>query len=444
MDLFRWHIGDLGGGAEEDVLFELEAQVLERGRLRRTAHENAVVAERAVVVEGRVGLGDDVLLLFVGGQVDDLVGDLALGHDAVGRFDETEQVHLPVGGQCTDEPDVRALGGLDRAHAAIVREVDVADLEACSLARQAARAERREATTVGEAGERVDLVHELRELAGAEELLDRGDHRPDVDECHRRDRLDVLGGHALADDAFHAGEADADLVLDELADRADAPVGEVVLVVEAVAGLAHGEAQQVGAGGQHLGAGEDGLVGIGYLEFEPEQLLAALDLGAEFAVQLVAADPGQVVAARLEEGVAQVGACGFDGRRFAGTHALVDLQQCHILRRLAVAGLEFLFPTFGKAFLLPLAIEEVEVVDELLEESGLVDLVVAEGTQQGEYGEAALPGDLGAGGDVLAGLLLDVELDPLAAVRMDGAGDELVLGHVAEAEALSGLEDHAG
>ena len=84
------------------------------------------------------------------------------------------------------------------------------------------------------------------------------------------------------------------------------------------------------------------------------------------------------------------------------------------------------------------------MVDELLEESGLVDLVVAEGTQQGENGEAALPGDLGAGGDVLAGLLLDVELDPLAAVRMDGAGDELVLGHVAEAEALSGLEDHAG
>jgi hypothetical protein len=33
----------------------------------------------------------------------------------------------------------------------------------------------------------------------------------------------------------------------------------------------------------------------------------------------------------------------------------------------------------------------------------------------------------GAGGDVLAGLLLDVELDPLAAVGVDGAGDELVL-----------------
>ena len=74
-----------------------------------------------------------------------------------------------------------------------------------------------------------------RELAGAEELLDRGDDRPDVDERLRRDRLDVLGRHALLDDALHAGQADAHLVLDQLADRADAAVGEVVLIVEAVA-----------------------------------------------------------------------------------------------------------------------------------------------------------------------------------------------------------------
>ena len=117
-------------------------------------------------------------------------------------------------------------------------EVDVADLEAGALTRQAARAERRQAAAVGEARQRVHLVHELRQLAGAEELLDGRDDGPDVDERLRRDGLDVLGGHALADDPLHAGQADADLVLDQLADRADAAVGEVVLVVEAVARLA--------------------------------------------------------------------------------------------------------------------------------------------------------------------------------------------------------------
>ena len=71
-------------------------------------------------------------------------------------------------------------------------------------------------------------------------------------------------------------------------------------------------------------------------------------------------------------------------------------------------------------------------------------LVVAEGAQQGEDAEAALAGDAGAGGDVLAGLLLDVELHPLTAVGVDRALDQLVLGQVAEAEALAGLEDDAG
>ena len=68
----------------------------------------------------------------------------------------------------------------------------------------------------------------------------------------RRDGLDVLGGHALAHDALHAAEADAHLVLDQLADAADAAVGEVVLVVEAVARLLLDEVEHVADGGEHL------------------------------------------------------------------------------------------------------------------------------------------------------------------------------------------------
>ena len=70
-----------------------------------------------------------------------------------------------------------------------------------------------------------------------------------------RDGLDVLGGHALADDALHAGQADAHLVLDQLADRADAAVGEVVLVVEAVARLLLDEVEHVADGGERPRSG---------------------------------------------------------------------------------------------------------------------------------------------------------------------------------------------
>ena len=57
---------------------------------------------------------------------------------------------------------------------------------------------------MGEARERVVLIHELRELRGSEELLDRRGHGADVDERERRNRLDVLGRHTLAHNALHA------------------------------------------------------------------------------------------------------------------------------------------------------------------------------------------------------------------------------------------------
>ena len=378
-----------------------------------------------------VRLGDDVLLFLVGGEVHDLLGDLAVLDDAVRRLDEAELVDPGERGQGADQADVRAFRRLDRAHAAVVAEVDVADLEAGALTRQTTRTERREATPVGEARQRVHLVHELRQLAGAEELFDGGDDRPDVDQRLGRDGLDVLGRHALAHDALHAREADAHLVLDELAHRTDAAVGEVVLVVEAVARLLHHQVEHVGAGREDLGRREHGLVGLGPLDGDAEELLELVELGAELAVELVATDPREVVATGLEERVAEVGAGGLDRRRLARTGSLVDLEQ-----RLVLGRRELLV-------LLPLTFEEVEVGHEPIEEAGVVLLVVAEGPEEREHRQATLAGDAAAGGDVLARLLLEVDLEPLAAVRVDGAGDELVLGQVTQTEALTWLEDDA-
>ena len=80
-------------------------------------------------VDRRVGLRDDVLLLLVGGEVDDLIGDPAVGDHPVGRLDEAELVDAGERGQASDEPDVGPLGRLDRAHAPVVGEVHVAHLE---------------------------------------------------------------------------------------------------------------------------------------------------------------------------------------------------------------------------------------------------------------------------------------------------------------------------
>jgi hypothetical protein len=104
---------------------------------------------------------------------------------------------------------------------------------------------------------------------------------------------------------------------------------------------------------------------------------------AELAVELVAAHAAEVVAAGLEEGVAEVGLGRLHRTAARRAGALVDLDQGFVL-----GGGE-------SALLLPLALEEVEVADEGVEEAGGVLLVVAEGPQQHEDAEAALAGDAG-------------------------------------------------
>src|SRR6202034_1976926 len=100
------------------------------------------------------------------------------------------------------------------------------------------------------------------------------------------------------------------------------------------------------------------------LDVDPEEVLQAVDLGPELAVQLVAPDPGQVIALRVEEGVLEVDAGGLGRERLAGAGALVDLEQS----LLAGGG--------QVALLLPLPLEEVEVAHEAVKE-GLV--AVAQG-----------------------------------------------------------------
>src|SRR5919106_6929787 len=97
-----------------------------------------------------------------------------------------------------------------------------------------------------EAGERVRLVEELRELRGAEELLQRRDDRADVDDRLRRDRVDVLRRHPLADDTLHPVKTDAEGLLDQLSHGAQTPVAEVLVLVQLPADRVTRERGRVG------------------------------------------------------------------------------------------------------------------------------------------------------------------------------------------------------
>ena len=226
-------------------------------------------------VDGDVGLGDDVLvffpsrqvvamgfelgLLFVGRErVDwpcrfrsrgppvrlcnavspgiqdlDFVHHSAFFHAAVGTLDKAVFVDARKAGERRDQADVRTFRRFNRADAAVVRRVNVANFEARAFAGQTARSKRRETPLVRDLRERIGLIHELRELARSEELADGGHHRLRIHQVMRHGRRHFLvDRHLFFDRALHAHQADAELVFEQFADRANAAVAQVIDVVD--------------------------------------------------------------------------------------------------------------------------------------------------------------------------------------------------------------------
>ena len=189
------------------------------------------------------------------------------------------------GRQRVDQADIRTFRRLDRADAAVMGRMHVAHLEAGALARQTARPKRREAALMRDLRQRVGLVHELRQLRGAEELAHRGGRGLGVDQVLRHHRVDIDRAHALLDGALHAQQADAILILHQLADRAHPAVAEMVDVVDLALAVAQAD--------QRLDHGEDVLLAqrahrVRRVEVEPH-------------VHLHPADGREVVALGVEE-----------------------------------------------------------------------------------------------------------------------------------------------
>src|SRR5207245_3268558 len=90
---------------------------------------------------------------------------------AIRGLEESVFVELRVQRQRIDQAEVRTFRRFDRAHATVVGRVHVAHFEAGTLPSQTARAEGRDATLVRDLGQRVGLVHELRQLRRTEKLL---------------------------------------------------------------------------------------------------------------------------------------------------------------------------------------------------------------------------------------------------------------------------------
>ena len=305
----------------------------------------------AAIVQRNVGLSDDVAVFFPSREIeavrlggypaalellihrvhfvafDDLAGleftvagvdhlgeiDHAAALDlAVGRFDKSEFVDARITGERADQADVRTFRRFDGADPAVVSGMDVAHFKPGAFARKAAGAQGRQAALVRDFAERIGLIHELRQLRAAEEFANRGHNRFRVHQVVRHSRGHFLiNGHLFLDGALHADQTDAELVLQELADRADAAIAKMIDVVHRADILA--QLEQVPDGGHEIG-------GIEGACFE-RRFQTQLD------IELQPADFAEVVLARIEEHAVEKRRGGFERRRIAGTQLAIDFDE---------------------------------------------------------------------------------------------------------------------
>ncbi len=199
----------------------------------------------------------------------------------------------------------------------------ITHIKAGPLTAQTARAQSRQGAFVTQLSQRVGLIHELGELAGAKELTQGSHNRADVNEADRRDLILIADGHTLFDHTFHTAHTNAQFVLDQLTHGLDTAVAEmidIVFVLDLIINEDHA-AHQIDN------------IPFGHAAVRNGDAVTEVKL----LVQFIAANAFQVIVTHIEDllfeeltGVFQVG-------RVTGAHAAEEFDQCRLSDGLPVA-----------------------------------------------------------------------------------------------------------
>ena len=272
------------------------------------ARRDQLAREAAFGVEFGVGLGDDVLAFFDCREVIDFGSDLAFAHATVRRFDEAILVQARIQGQRVDQADVWTFRRFDRADATVMGHVHVTHFKACTFARQTTRAKGRNTALVGDFGQRIGLVHELRQLRRTEEFLQRSRDRLAVDQVVRHQRLLLGLTQTFLDGLLDTSQTRAVLVFGEFAHATHAAIAQVIDVIDFAVAVAQVH--------QNLDHGQDIFVG--------QHHRTGRAIAADLGVELHAADARQIVRIGVVEQALEQGLDCIFGWRLAGTHHAID------------------------------------------------------------------------------------------------------------------------
>ena len=228
-----------------------------------------------------------MILFLVGGKIFDLFRHMGILARTVRRLDEAELVDAGVGAEGVDQTDVRTFRSLNRADTTVVGRMNITHFKAGAVTIQTARSESRETTLVGQFGQRIDLVHELAELATAEEVTHDGGERLRIDELgwSHGVHVHVEQGHALLDQTLRAGKTHAALVSEKLANGTHTTAAEMINIIEQA--FTSAQAEEIMQRGNDVLGGEDTHFSV--------------NLERELLIDLVATDTGEVIALRIEE-----------------------------------------------------------------------------------------------------------------------------------------------
>ena len=275
--------------------------------------------ELSILVEGSVSLGDDLVLLFDGRQITDIIEHPPLFHHTVRRFNESECIHPGEGAQGDDQTDVRTFRGFHRTDAAVMGGMNVADLESRPFSRQTSRPEGRQSSFVRNLGKRVGLIHELRKLAASEKFVHDGRDRLGVDEIVGHHGFDVLQAHLLLDRALHPDQADPVLVFDQFPHGTDPAVAQMVDVVHTAIGGAVFKVDQI------LDGRQDILIA--------QNRHTRRNIQPELVIHLRTPHIGEIIAIRFKKEAVEEFVRGLRRWRIARSESPVDLDD-RVLRRL--------------------------------------------------------------------------------------------------------------
>src|SRR5664280_1470906 len=245
----------------------------------------------------------------------------------VGCFDKAIFVYACKRCQTADQTDVWTFRGFDRANATIRGVVDIADIEASAFPPQPTRAEGGKGALMAQLGQRIGLIHELRELAGAKELAQRRHHWTNIYQGYRGKLLLIANGHAFLDDTLHAAQTNAQLVLNQFTDGLNAPVAEMVNIIRRFHAIINEDHPPQQANNVCFG----------------HRTVRDGDLQVEFLIQFIAAHAFQIIMALIEQLLVEKSARIIEGGRVAGTHALEELDQGCFGNRQSTGKIPFWF-----------------------------------------------------------------------------------------------------